>query len=74
MPSLRADSMSDNPALLVGFLGVVGGVVMLGLSLSKRNQIRLSKGMETAGKVFEDDCQCCKCTNCGQNHNHWTHD
>lgn len=21
-----------------------------------------------------DDCNCCKCNNCGLNHNHWTHD
>jgi len=64
----------DNPALIAGFLGIVGGVIMLLLSLSKRNQKRVASGMEVVGKAFEDDCQCCKCTNCGRDHNHWTHD
>ena len=64
----------DNPALIAGFLGVIGGVIMLLLSLSKRNQNRFAKGMETARKVFEDNCMCCKCQNCDRNHNHWTHD
>jgi len=58
----------------VGFLGVVGGTLMLLFSLSKRNQIKVANGIESGKKVFEDDCQCCKCTNCGSNHNHWTHD
>jgi len=73
VPELRADRMSDNPALIAGFLGIVAGVVMLGLSLSKRNQIRLSNGMDAVGKAFEPDCNCCRCTNCDRNHNHWTH-
>lgn len=74
VPELRADRMSDNPALIAGFFGVVGGVLMLLLSLSKRNQIRVGKGMDAAKKAFEDDCMCCKCQNCDRNHNHWTHD
>ena len=74
VPELRADRMSDNPAWIAGFLGIVIGVVMLGLSLSKRNQYRLSKGMDAVGKAFESDCMCCKCQNCDRNHNHWTHD
>lgn len=74
VPALRVDSMSDNPGLIAGFLGIVAGVVMLGLSLSKRNQIRLSDGMDAVGKALEPDCMCCKCQNCDRNHNHWTHD
>ena len=46
VPELRADRMSDNLALIIGFLGIIAGVVMLGLSLSKRNQIRLSGGID----------------------------
>ena len=25
-------------------------------------------------KIFKTPCQCCRCQNCGRNHNHWTHD
>ena len=75
VPTLYSEGkFDDNPALIVGSLGVVGGVLMLLFSLSKRNQIRVTKGIDATRKVFEDDCQCCKCTNCGANHNHWTHD
>ena len=75
VPTIYSEGkFDDNPALIAGFFGVVGGVLMLLFSLSKRNQIRVGKGMDVARKIFEDDCQCCKCQNCGQNHNHWTHD
>ena len=57
-----------------GGFAVMAGTLMLLFSLSKRNQIRFAKGIERTKKVFEDPCQCCKCTNCGRNHNHWTHD
>lgn len=53
---------------------VTAGVVMLFFSLKKGHQIRLSRGMDRAAKAFKDPCQCCKCQNCGRNHNHWTHD
>lgn len=71
---LKADRMADNPALIAGMIGVVGGMVMLLFSLSKKNQIRVSNGIDATRKAFEDDCQCCKCQNCGRDHNHWTHD
>lgn len=75
VPTIYSEGkFDDNPALLAGMVGIVAGVVMLLLSLSRRNQRRFSKGMETMGKAFEPDCNCCKCTNCDRNHNHWTHD
>ncbi|QLH02995.1 hypothetical protein C5F47_05240 [Nitrosopumilus cobalaminigenes] len=74
VPELRADRMSDNPALIAGFVGVVGGVLMLLLSLSKRNQVRVGNVIDSAREAFRDDCMCCKCQNCDRNHNHWTHD
>ena len=62
----------------VGAVTIPAGIIMLLLSMSKRNQIRfakgMEKGMEKTKKAFETPCQCCKCTNCGRNHNHWTHD
>ena len=75
VPTIYSEGkFDDNPALIAGFLGIVGGVLMLLFSLSKRKQGQLASGMEAVGKAFEDYCQCCKCQNCGQNHNHWTHD
>ena len=62
-----------NFALGSAFL-VSAGVVMMFFSLKKSHQIRLSRGMDKAAKAFKDQCQCCKCQNCGRNHNHWTHD
>lgn len=64
----------DNPYLAIGMVGIIAGVLMILFSLSKRNQTRVSKGMNAVGKAFEEKCQCCKCQNCGSNHNHWTHD
>lgn len=74
VPALYKEGNFDNPGLIAGFVGTVAGVVMLLFSLSKRNQIRVVKGMDAVKKSFEDDSQCCKCQNCGRNHNHWTHD
>lgn len=64
-----------NLNIMIGGGFVVGiGTLMMLFSLSKRNQIRVAKGMERTAEAFKDSCQCCKCTNCGRNHNHWTHD
>lgn len=60
--------------MVFGGLGIVPGMVLLFLSLSKRNQVRVGKGMDAVSKAFRDSCQCCKCQNCGRNHNHWVHD
>ncbi|BDQ30435.1 hypothetical protein [Nitrosopumilus zosterae] len=75
IPAIYSEGkFDDNPALIVGMVGIVSGVVMLLLSLNKKRQGQLAGGMEAVGKAFEPDCNCCKCTNCDRNHNHWTHD
>ncbi|RDJ31124.1 MAG: hypothetical protein DWQ18_03940 [Crenarchaeota archaeon] len=60
--------------MLIGVATIPTGVIMLLLSMRKKDQIRFAKGMERASDVFKDDCQCCKCQNCGRDHNHWVHD
>lgn len=74
IPLFISNRSADNPFLMGGVIGILGGVLMLLFSLSKRNQIRLAKGIEETRKTFADNCQCCKCQNCGRNHNHWVHD
>lgn len=69
-----ADVRNFDYATMIGGVSILAGTLMLLLSLSKRNQIRLAKGMDKVGEAFKDQCQCCKCQNCGRNHNHWTHD
>lgn len=73
VPELRADRMSDNPALLAGIISLMAGTMMIILSLSKRNQRRFSKGMDAVGDAMKPSCNCCQCTNCDLRHNHWTH-
>lgn len=74
IPLAQSSRNMDNPYLAAGMAGMVAGMLMILFSLSKRNQNRVSKGMSVVGKAFEEKCQCCKCQNCGRNHNHWTHD
>ena len=73
VPELRVYTTPDNPALLARLISLMVGTMMILFSLSKRNQIRVSKGMDATRKTFEYDCMCCKCQNCDRNHNHWTH-
>lgn len=58
----------------IGGICILAGTLMLIFSMSRRNQKRFVKGIDTAREAFKDQCQCCKCQNCGRNHNHWTHD
>ena len=62
------------PVIISGMIGTV----MLLSSMSRRNQSRFSKGLDTIGRGInsglKDQCNCCKCTNCDRYHNHWTHD
>ncbi|GEM_PF-3109915 len=51
---------------ITGIAGTIVGLVILFFSLSKRKRKFIANVL--------DPCQCCKCTNCGRNHNHWTHD
>jgi len=53
----------------IGILGIYGwiiGIVLLFLSLKKSTRRKIVRTLEP--------CECCKCTNCGLRHNHWTHD
>lgn len=43
---------------------IVIGMIMIG-------QKKLLNGLKNMAK---ESCNCCMCTNCGRNHNHWTHD
>ncbi len=63
-----------NPILITGFLCGTAGTVMLLFSLNKRNQRRLVGIIDYTKEAFREKCNCCKCQNCGRNHNHWTHD
>jgi hypothetical protein len=79
IPSLHNASDSTGAIiLLAGFIGLVAGLLLLAFSLSKRNQIRLSKGINKTYDIAKDlntpKCMCCKCQNCDRRHNHWTHD
>jgi uncharacterized membrane protein HdeD (DUF308 family) len=69
-----ADVRSSDPASWIGVITLIAGVFMLLFSMSKRNQLRFARGIDTVKEMFKAPCQCCKCQNCGRNHNHWTHD
>ncbi len=45
---------------------VLLGVAVIVFSLKKSTKRKIANVL--------DPCQCCKCTNCGRNHNHWVHD
>ena len=74
-------SMIESIVLVAGFFLIIGGLLMLFLSLNKGNQIKLADGLDKSGKgivgilgdIFKERCLCCDCQNCGKNHNHWTH-
>jgi hypothetical protein len=78
VPLAYSNRNLDNPYLIGGFICVIAGTLMLLFSLSKRNQKRVSRGMDGVvdgfQKMTRERCQCCKCQNCGRSHNHWTHD
>jgi len=49
------------------------GLMIAGIAMIFQG--RFLKGMKKVGKDLNRGvCNCCKCTNCGRNHNHWTHD
>ena len=48
--------------ITIGFI-VIGMIMIL--------QKKVLEGLKNMGK---ETCHCCKCTNCGRDHNHWTHD
>ena len=56
----------QNMIISVGL--VVIGMIMI---LQKKLLIGLKN---TVSNMNTPRCNCCKCTNCYRNHNHWTHD
>jgi uncharacterized membrane protein YedE/YeeE len=49
------------------------GLMIAGIAMIFQG--RFLKGMKKVGKDLDRGiCNCCKCTNCDRNHNHWTHD
>jgi len=67
---------------LLGLVVVLVGIVILALNKDTHSQtfiisfalIVIGMVMIAGKRIFEKSCNCCKCTNCGLNHNHWTHD
>ena len=58
---------NNNPNITI--LSIVLIIIGMGMILQKAGLKRLGK------KITEPPpCNCCKCTNCSSNHNHWTHD
>jgi hypothetical protein len=54
----------DSPAHQQYFLISIG-LIVIGMAMILQGGLK---------KIFKTPCQCCKCTNCGRDHNHWTHD
>ena len=49
-------------------LPFVIGFIVIGMTMIL--QRKLLDGLKES---FKEQCNCCKCTNCNSNHNHWTH-
>lgn len=47
-------------------LGSISASLVMFLGLKKRTRKKIANML--------DPCRCCRCTNCGLRHNHWTHD
>jgi len=59
---------TQNQSILISFVIIIIGVAMIA-------QRRFLPGLAKVAKdITKENCQCCKCTNCGLRHNHWTHD
>ena len=49
------------------------GLFIIGLAMIMQRKFLVM--MKNIGKdLNKGRCNCCKCTNCSRNHNHWTHD
>jgi hypothetical protein len=53
----------------IGTLAIVLALIGMVMILQKKGLIRFGKNL-----TAPPPCNCCKCTNCGIRHNHWTHD
>lgn len=49
-------------------------VIMIVLIISGMAMILQKKLWIALKNLNKSVCKCCKCQNCGQNHNHWVHD
>lgn len=56
IPLAQSSKNMDNPYLAAGIVGMVAGMLMILFSLSKRNQSRVSKGINAVGKAFKEKC------------------
>ena len=78
VPAIRTGNTVESIALLAGIILLIAGPIILLLSLNKRNQQKVGKGLDLLGGAIREaaksNCMCCKCTNCDRYHNHWTHD
>ena len=63
------DSKNNDLATHQQYFLISIGLIIIGMAMIL--QRKLLDGLKNMTK---ERCQCCKCTNCGSNHNHWTHD
>ena len=54
-------------SLIVAIPLFITGIVLLAVGL-------LRKSKEKKKEEVRFGCKCCRCSNCSENHNHWTHD
>ena len=57
---------------LIGTLIIAIPLFITGLVLLSVGLLRNSK--EKRKEQLRFGCKCCRCSNCSQNHDHWTHD
>jgi hypothetical protein len=78
VPAIRTGNTVESIALLAGMILFIAGLLTLVLSLNKRNQQKVGRGLDKVGGMIGElakiKCFCCKCQNCDSYHNHWTHD
>lgn len=49
-------------------LPFVIGFIVIGMAMILQRKL-----LEVLKESFKEQCNCCKCTNCGRDHNHWVH-
>ena len=69
MIALYDDSKKPELAVHQQLFLISIGMIIIGMAMVL--QRKLLEGLKNASKPR---CNCCKCTNCGRGHNHWTHD
>ena len=51
------------------YFAVMTVMIIAGMAMILQRKLLI--GLKNMSK---SNCQCCKCQNCGRNHNHWVHD